>query len=164
MLEAGVRQDNIQRLKQIGVNLIWQTGTSFKNQSKELVNELNIEGINSHVFIKEIDKAYAAADIIISRAGAIAISELCFVGKPLILVPSPNVAEDHQTQNAQSLVNKCSALMVKDVDSRRKLVVELVSLSTNKSLQEELSNNIQKLAVTNAAERIADLSLKLVKK
>lgn len=156
--------NNLSEFKNNNLNLIWQTGTSFKNQSKELVNKLNVEGINSHVFIKEMDKAYAAADIIISRAGAIAISELCFVGKPLILVPSPNVAEDHQTQNAQSLVNKCSALMVKDVDSRRKLVVELVSLSTNKSLQEELSSNIQKLAVTNAAERIADLSLKLVKK
>ena len=144
--------------------MIWQTGISFQNQSKTIIEEVNLPGVQAHVFIKDMDLAYAAADIIVSRAGAIAISELCFVGKPLILVPSPNVAEDHQTQNAQSLVNKCSALMVKDVDSRRKLVVELVSLSTNKNLQEELSSNIQKLAVTNAAERIADLSLKLVKK
>ena len=102
-------------------------------------------------------------DIIVSRAGAIAISELCFVGKPIILVPSPNVAEDHQTKNAQSLVNKNSALMVKDVDSKRKLVDELISLSKNKKLQKELSSNIKKLSVTDAAERIADISLELVK-
>tara|TARA_B100001540_G_C15814317_1_gene646253 strand:- start:1331 stop:2446 length:1116 start_codon:yes stop_codon:yes gene_type:complete len=155
---------NLSEFKKNKLNLIWQTGTSFHNHSKKLVNELNVEGINTHIFIKEMDMAYAAADIIISRAGAIAISELCFVGKPLILVPSPNVAEDHQTQNAQSLVNKCSALMVKDIDSRLKLVVELVALCTNKSLREELSSNIQKLAVTNAADRIVDLSLKLLKK
>ena len=111
-----------------------------------------------------MDLAYAAADIIVSRAGAIAISELCFVGKPIILVPSPNVAEDHQTKNAQSLVNKNSALMVKDVDSNLKLVDELISLSSNKKLREELSNNIKKLSVTDAAERIADLSLELVEK
>ena len=110
-----------------------------------------------------MDLAYAAADIIVSRAGAIAISELCFVGKPVILVPSPNVAEDHQTQNAQSLVNKNSALMVKDVESRLKLVEEIKSLSENKDLQEELSKNIKKLAVKDAADRIADLSLELVK-
>ena len=109
-----------------------------------------------------MDLAYAAADIIVSRAGAIAISELCFVGKPIILIPSPNVAEDHQTKNAQSLVNKNSALMVLDENSRRKLVVELISLSKNKKLQEELSSNIKKLSVTDAAERIADLSLELI--
>ena len=108
-------------------------------------------------------EAYAAADIIISRAGAIAISELCSVGKPVILVPSPNVAEDHQTQNAQSLVNKNSAIMVKDVDAKRKLVDELLNLARNASLQEEISINIKRLAVDDAAERIANLSLGLVK-
>ena len=155
---------NLNLFKKQKLNLIWQTGISFEQESKNLIDEFSEHGISSHVFIKEMDLAYAAADIIVSRAGAIAISELCFVGKPIILVPSPNVAEDHQTKNAQSLVNKNSALMVKDVDSNRKLVDELISLSSNKKLREELSNNIKKLSVTDAAERIADLSLELVEK
>lgn len=144
------------------LNLIWQTGTSFGDVAKNIIEGINIDGISSHMFIREMDLAYAAADIIVSRAGAIAISELCFVGKPILLVPSPNVAEDHQTQNAQSLVNKNSALMVKDVDAKRKLVSELISLSRNKDLQGVLSSNIQKLSVDNAAVRIADLALNLI--
>ena len=150
--------------KKHNLNLIWQTGTSFVNESNEFTQSLNVGGISSHVFIKEMDLAYAAADIIVSRAGAIAISELCFVGKPIILVPSPNVAENHQTKNAQSLVNKNSALMVKDVNSKRKLVEVLISLSKNKKLQKELISNIKKLAVTDAADQIADISLGLLKK
>lgn len=144
------------------LNLIWQTGTSFGDVAKNIIEDINIDGISSHMFIREMDLAYAAADIIVSRAGAIAISELCFVAKPILLVPSPNVAEDHQTQNAQSLVNKNSALMVKDVDAKRKLVSELISLSRNKDLQGVLSSNIQKLSVDNAAVRIADLALNLI--
>jgi UDP-N-acetylglucosamine--N-acetylmuramyl-(pentapeptide) pyrophosphoryl-undecaprenol N-acetylglucosamine transferase len=144
------------------LNLIWQTGTSFGDVAKNIIEDINIDGISSHMFIREMDLAYAAADIIVSRAGAIAISELCFVAKPILLVPSPNVAEDHQTQNAQSLVNKNSALMVKDVDAKRKLVTELISLSRNKDLQGVLSSNIQKLSVDNAAVRIADLALNLI--
>ena len=155
--------NNLEEFKKSQLNLIWQTGVSYENQAEESVKNLNLSGIQSYKFIKEIDLAYAAADIIVSRAGAIAISELCFVGKPVILVPSPNVAEDHQTQNAQSLVNKNSALMVKDMESRLKLVEEIKSLSENKDLQEELSRNIKKLAVKDAADRIADLSLELVK-
>lgn len=155
---------NLNLFKKHNLNLIWQTGTSFANESNEFTQRLNVGGISSHVFIKEMDLAYAAADIIVSRAGAIAISELCFVGKPIILVPSPNVAENHQTKNAQSLVNKNSALMVKDVNSKRKLVEVLISLSKNKKLQKELISNIKKLAVTDAAEQIADISLGLLKK
>ena len=144
------------------LNLIWQTGTSFGDVAKNIIEDINIDGISSHMFIREMDLAYAAADIIVSRAGAIAISELCFVGKPILLVPSPNVAEDHQTQNAQSLVNKNSALMVKDVDAKRKLVSELISLSRNKDLQGVLSSNIQKLSVDNASVKIVDLALNLI--
>ncbi|MGY8988836.1 MAG: undecaprenyldiphospho-muramoylpentapeptide beta-N-acetylglucosaminyltransferase, partial [Flavobacteriales bacterium] len=106
--------NNLEEFKKNKLNLIWQTGVSYENQAKESVKSINESGIKSYKFIKKMDLAYAAADIIVSRAGAIAISELCYVGKPVILVPSPNVAEDHQTQNAQSLVNKNSALMVKD--------------------------------------------------
>jgi len=155
--------NNLGEFKKNKLNLIWQTGVSYENQAKESVKNLNESGVQSYKFIKEMDLAYAVADVIVSRAGAIAISELCFVGKPVILVPSPNVAEDHQTQNAQSLVNKNSALMVKDVESRLKLVEKIKSLSENKDLQEELSRNIKKLEVKDAADRIADLSLELVK-
>ena len=156
--------ENLELFVKNNLNLIWQTGISYGNQSKELIKKIDKKGINAHVFINEMDKAYAAADIIISRSGAIAISELCCIAKPVILVPSPNVAEDHQTQNAQSLVNKNAALMVKDVDASGKLVSELVKLSENNVLQEELSENISELSVTNAAERIADLALELIKK
>jgi len=155
--------NHLGEFKKNKLNLIWQTGVSYENQAKESVKSINVSGIQSYKFIKEMDLAYAAADIIVSRAGAIAISELCFLGKPVVLVPSPNVAEDHQTQNAQSLVNKNSALMVKDVESRLKLVEKIKSLSENKDLQEELSRNIKKLEVKDAADRIADLSLELVK-
>ena len=155
--------NNLEEFKKEQLNLIWQTGISYENQAEESVKSINESGIKSYKFIKKMDLAYAAADIIVSRAGAIAISELCYVGKPVILVPSPNVAEDHQTQNAQSLVNKNSALMVKDVESRLKLVEKIKSLSENKDLQEELSRNIKKLEVKDAADRIADLSLELVK-
>ncbi len=155
-------KESISEFANNDLNLIWQTGTSFGDVAKNIIEDINIDGISSHMFIREMDLAYAAADIIVSRAGAIAISELCFVGKPILLVPSPNVAEDHQTQNAQSLVNKNSALMVKDVDAKRKLVSELISLSRNKDLQAVLSSNIQKLSVDNAAVIIADLALNLI--
>ena len=154
---------NIDDFKKHNLNLIWQTGISYISKSQVSINKLNIQGISSYDFIKEMDKAYAVADIIISRSGAIAISELCLVGKPLILVPSPNVAEDHQTKNAQSLVNKNSALMVKDVDARRNLVSELITLSKNYSLQDDLRINIQKLEVKDAVMKITDLSLELLK-
>ena len=135
--------------KKHNLNLIWQTGTSFVNESNEYTQSLNVEGISSHVFIKEMDLKLMQ-QILLFLEKAIAISELCFVGKPIILVPSPNVAENHQTKNAQSLVNKNSALMVKDVNSKRKLVEVLISLSKNKKLQKELISNIKKLSVTDA--------------
>ncbi|MEJ6748829.1 MAG: undecaprenyldiphospho-muramoylpentapeptide beta-N-acetylglucosaminyltransferase [Flavobacteriales bacterium] len=155
-------KESISEFANNDLNLIWQTGTSFGDVAKNIIEDINIDGISSHMFIREMDLAYAAADIIVSRAGAIAISELCFVAKPILLVPSPNVAEDHQTQNAQSLVNKNSALMVKDVDAKRKLVSELISLSRNKDLQGVLSSNIQKLSVDNASVKIVDLALNLI--
>ena len=88
-----------------------------------------------HILLSRMDKAYAAADIIISRAGAIAISELCCIGKPVILVPSPNVAENHQYKNAQSLVNKNAALLVEDSYASRKLVETLMNLASNEELR-----------------------------
>jgi len=146
------------------LNLIWQTGRSYQEKGTERVKEKAVKGINAYTFIKEIDKAYAAADIIISRAGAIAISELCCIGKPTILVPSPNVSEDHQTKNAQAVVNKKAARMVKDNEVASKLVNCLSQLIEDEGLQEELSENIKSLAVINAADSIADEVIRLSKK
>ena len=155
--------ENIQKLKDVGVNLIWQTGISYQHKAQEFITDVNVKGINAFTFIKEMDLAYAAADIIISRAGAIAISELCCVGKPIILVPSPNVAENHQYKNAQSLVNKNAALLVEDIKANRKLVNTLNDLIENNDLKDSLSSNIKKIAVTDAADRIAKIALDLVK-
>jgi len=146
------------------LNLIWQTGRSYQEKGTERVKEKAVKGINAYTFIKEIDKAYAAADIIISRAGAIAISELCCIGKPTILVPSPNVSEDHQTKNAQAVVNKKAARMVKDNEVASKLVNCLSQLIEDEGLQEELSENIKSLAVINAADSIADEVIRLSEK
>ncbi len=146
------------------LNLIWQTGISYKDKGASRVKEKSEKGINAYAFIKEMDLAFAAADIIISRAGAIAVSELCHIGKPCILVPSPNVAEDHQTKNAQAVVNKSAALLVKDNEADSKLVNCLNALCEDENLQEELAKNIKQLAVSDAAETIADKALKLSKK
>ena len=155
--------ENIQQIKDMNVNLIWQTGISYQHKSQQYITDVNVKGINAFTFIKEMDLAYAAADIIISRAGAIAISELCCVGKPIILVPSPNVAENHQYKNAQSLVNKNAALLVEDAKANRKLVNTLKDLIENKELKDSLSSNIKKIAITDAADRIAKIALDLVK-
>ena len=144
--------ENIEFFKTADVNLIWQTGISFQDKSQEIIKGVNASGIQAHTFIKEMDLAYAAADVIVSRAGAIAISELCCVAKPIILVPSPNVSENHQYKNAQSLVNKNAALLVEDKEASRKLVSTLMELVEDKTLQLSLSSNIKKLAVKNAAD------------
>ena len=154
---------NLSDFKTANVNLIWQTGISFQDQAKELTRQVSVNGIQAHTFIKEMDLAYAIADVIVSRAGAIAISELCCVGKPIILIPSPNVSENHQYKNAQSLVNKNAALLVKDSDASRKLVYKVLGLLKDNIKQKELSNNIKKLAVKNAADRIAEIALSLIK-
>ena len=155
--------ENINQIKNMDVNLIWQTGISYQDKAQNFITDVNTKGINAYTFIKEMDLSYAAADVIISRAGAIAISELCCVGKPIILVPSPNVAENHQYKNAQSLVNKNAALLVEDADASRKLVSTLKKLIENEGLRTSLSSNIKKIAVTDAAEQIAKIALDLVK-
>ena len=155
--------ENINQIKNMDVNLIWQTGISYEDKAQNFITDVNTKGINAYTFIKEMDLSYAAADVIISRAGAIAISELCCVGKPIILVPSPNVAENHQYKNAQSLVNKNAALLVEDADASRKLVSTLEELIKNEDLRTSLSSNIKKIAVSDAADQIAKIALDLVK-
>ncbi|NQW35970.1 MAG: undecaprenyldiphospho-muramoylpentapeptide beta-N-acetylglucosaminyltransferase [Flavobacteriales bacterium] len=134
------------------IQVVWQTGTDYKKQYHSFYQ---IKGIQSHLFIKRMDLAYAAADIIISRAGAGTISELCIVGKPVIFIPSPNVSEDHQTKNAQSLVDKNAAILIKEsaIGHFDEIFENLV---TDKNLQQELSTNIKQLALPNATKQIAE--------
>lgn len=144
------------------VQFIWQTGKYYYPQVKEAVQKAG-ELPNLHVtdFIKNMAAAYAAADLVISRAGAGSISEFCLLHKPVILVPSPNVAEDHQTQNALALVNKEAAICVKDSDAEEKLIPTALSIVCNDRKLKELSENISQLALPDSAQIIAQEVLKL---
>ena len=135
------------------LQLIWQTGKNNAEKYKEAGKGLLNVWINE--FITQMEMAYAAADIVISRSGAMAVTELCVTGKPAIFVPFPFAAEDHQTANAKVLADSKAALMVKDSESNEKLVTMAVSLALNKDLQTELSNNIATFAIRNADETIA---------
>ncbi len=146
--------------KEWNVQVLWQTGKTYFEKAKE--QAAPFDNVKVHEFIKNMDEAYDAADIIISRAGAIAISELCLIGKPIILVPSPNVAEDHQTKNAMALVEQKAALMVKDAEARKELINVLLKLKDDIALQITLSQNIRQLGIPDAAERIAGEVLGLV--
>ncbi len=145
------------------IQLIWQTGKSYYEQAKTEVASYNAHLVQVHKFISRMDLAYSAADIIISRAGAGTISELCIVAKPVILVPSPNVAEDHQTKNANALVVKGAAVMVKDKDARNSLINELLNILNNDNKQVELGTNIGKLAKPDADIEIVNEIEKILK-
>lgn len=144
------------------VQFIWQTGKYYYPQIKEIVQKAGeIPNLYVSDFIKDMSAAYAAADLVISRAGAGSISEFCLLRKPVILVPSPNVAEDHQTKNALALVDKQAAIYVKDSEAKAKLMnVALEVVSDNRKL-EELSKNIAKLALPDSAKIIAQEVIKL---
>jgi UDP-N-acetylglucosamine--N-acetylmuramyl-(pentapeptide) pyrophosphoryl-undecaprenol N-acetylglucosamine transferase len=148
--------NSLNLIAQNGLQLIWQTGKLFEEQAKKAIKHYENNGFSTSAFISRMDLAYAAADIIVSRAGAIAISELCLIGKPAILVPSPNVAEDHQTKNAMALVNQKAAILVKDIESREVLGERMISLFQNSELRSQLSGNIRTLAYPDAADHIAD--------
>jgi UDP-N-acetylglucosamine--N-acetylmuramyl-(pentapeptide) pyrophosphoryl-undecaprenol N-acetylglucosamine transferase len=146
------------------VQILWQCGKLYFKEMNARLDESGKKNIVLKEFIREMDQAFAAADVIISRAGAGTLSELAIVGKPVILVPSPNVAEDHQTQNALSLVNKNAGIMVKDIDSHEKLIDTAISLVRNPEQRNELSANLKNLAITDSADRIAQEILKLIDK
>lgn len=154
---------HIETLQKEGIQVIWQTGKLQHAQLKESLKDTNLNGISLNEFITQMDYAYAAADVIVSRAGAIAVSELCLIGKPMILVPSPNVAEDHQTKNALALVTKNAALLVKDANAEQELIPSAIALLHNNEEQELLSQNCIKMGVPNAAERIVDTIKSLLK-
>ena len=144
------------------VKVIWQTGAFyFENITKELSGR-KPANLQIHKFISRMDLAYALSDVVISRAGAGTISELCLIGKPSILVPSPNVAEDHQTKNANALVEKNAALMIPDNQIEGKLIQEAFNLVANEKKCQELAEKIKLLAKPNATNHIVNEVEKLV--
>ncbi|HTH55905.1 MAG TPA: undecaprenyldiphospho-muramoylpentapeptide beta-N-acetylglucosaminyltransferase [Cyclobacteriaceae bacterium] len=144
------------------MQVIWQTGKIYFEEIRERLKEKDIRRIGVYGFIQHMDLAYAAADVVISRSGALAISELCLVKKPCILVPSPNVAEDHQTKNALALVKEDAALLIKDSDAVENLVDESLKLIFDVQQCKNLSENIGKLAKPNATEDIVNEIEKLI--
>lgn len=154
--------DGLEKLDREDLQLLWQCGSIYYEEVREAVKKSGLGNVQVRPFISRMERAYYIADTIVSRAGAITISELCLIGKPAILVPSPNVAEDHQTRNAAALVDVQAALMVSDREAPEKLVDTMLQLMKNKEKQNQLSKQIKKLGISDAAERIADEVLKLV--
>ena len=157
-------QEGLDSFRRDDLQVLWQTGSGGIEAAKEAVSKTGLDNVRVLPFISEMGAAFGVADIIISRAGAGTISELCLVGKPLILVPSPNVAEDHQTSNAMALVSKKAAIMVPDNLARKHLVKKILKLIDSKEQRDELSRNIQQLGISDSAERITDEIVKLVEK
>lgn len=138
------------------IQILWQSGKLYYEQMLEIMNKEKVGSIKLVQFIDRMDLAYAAADVIISRAGAISVSELCLIGKPVVLVPSPNVAEDHQTKNAMALVNKNAAILVKDTEATQHLFSVVFQLMTDESRMMTYSSEIKKLAKPNATADIVN--------
>lgn len=141
------------------VEIIWQCGKLYYDQYKYYDD---LELVQVHAFLNRMDMAYAAADVIISRAGASSVSELCIVGKPVIFIPSPNVAEDHQTKNANAIVDKGGAMLIQEADLEVDFENKFSQIVNSREKQEELSEHIKKLALVNATKDIADEVEKLL--
>ncbi len=154
---------DIEKLAQSPFQVLWQTGKLYINEAKEALKDVNAPNIKAVAFIDKMDLAYSLSDVIISRAGAGTISELCLVGKACILVPSPNVTEDHQTKNALELANINAAVLIKDSEAKDKLIDKALSILNNEQQRKELGDNILKLKITDSAKRIADEVLSLIK-
>ena len=149
-------------IQQSDIQIIWQTGKYYSQHiADELAKHAKIDNLFVSDFISNMDVAYTAADLVISRAGASSISELCMLGKPCILVPSPNVAEDHQTKNALALVHKEAALMVKDAEAQSQLIHLALEVVQNTQQLTSLSTHIKELALPDSANIIAKEVIKL---
>jgi UDP-N-acetylglucosamine--N-acetylmuramyl-(pentapeptide) pyrophosphoryl-undecaprenol N-acetylglucosamine transferase len=142
------------------LQVIWQTGKPYAQKAKDRAAGKQHVWVSE--FITQMESAYAAADIVVSRAGAMAIAELSIVRKPVVFVPYPFAAEDHQTANAMNLVNKGAAIMVKDSEAEEKVVPAIIELSVNKQKQEALKENIAKVAVSNADGVVAQEIVKAI--
>lgn len=149
----------LQKLKEAGIQVIWQTGKFYYEDAKKEADKSANPLLTCTAFVKNMDQAYAVADLVISRAGASSISELCLLKKPCVLVPSPNVAEDHQTKNALALSTKDAAVLVTDQEAPEKLIDTVIQLINDESRLKTLSDNVAKLAQLDSAACIADIIL-----
>ena len=156
-VDAGIEQ-----LVQAGYQVLWQTGKGYIDKANETISRLGTENAKAFEFIYEMDLAYAVADVVISRAGALSVSELCLAAKPAILVPYPAAAEDHQTKNALNLLERNAAILIKDDHTTKELIPVTLNLLKDIMKQEELKMNIKKLAKPTAANDIALEVLKLI--
>lgn len=152
---------NLDKIAKSDIQFIWQTGKYYKASIAEQMKGKELPNLKIMDFISDMGAAYKAADLVISRAGASSISEFCLIGKPVILVPSPNVAEDHQTKNAMALVNKDAAIYVKDCEAPGILIDKAINTVTDIQKLNSLSENIKKLGLKNSADVIADEVIKL---
>jgi UDP-N-acetylglucosamine--N-acetylmuramyl-(pentapeptide) pyrophosphoryl-undecaprenol N-acetylglucosamine transferase len=152
----------IEKLIAAQIQVIWQTGKGYYELYKDKLKDHDLNKIRVKVFVKEMELAYAAADVVVSRSGALAVSELCITKKPCILVPSPNVSDDHQTKNAMALVKRDAAIMVKDKEAMEKLVDEALKLIFDVKRSAVLSNNIAAMAKPNATRDIVNEMEKLI--
>ena len=151
------------QLVESGVQVLWQCGKLYHEKLQEELKDVDMGGVKLVQFVKRMDLAYAMADVIISRAGASSVSELCLVKKPAILVPSPNVSEDHQTKNAMALVDKNAAILVKDVEAKEVLMSTALELIESDEAQEGLMKNIAPLGKPNATADIVNELEKIAK-
>lgn len=147
--------NNLEEILAEGVQVVWQTGKPHYEQAKQTVAKYG-DRVKVYDFIREMDYAYAAADIVVSRAGALAIAELCIVAKPVVFVPYPFAAEDHQTSNAMALVEHNAALLIKDSDAKTELVKKLKTLLHDNAMQEVMTTALKSLAIKDADVRIAN--------
>ncbi|GAB3645573.1 undecaprenyldiphospho-muramoylpentapeptide beta-N-acetylglucosaminyltransferase [Echinicola sediminis] len=145
---------SMRHFEEKGYQVLWQTGRFYFEEMTTKLKKSGLKHIHALEFIREMDMAYAAADAVISRAGALSVSELSLVGKPVIFIPSPNVAEDHQTKNAQACVEHDAALMLKDSEAVEELSGKVDELMEDPALQNRLGKNIKKMGKPNAAQEI----------
>jgi len=157
-------KSNLDFFKSNGFQLIWQTGKHYADEARVAVGELEYSGVVTLPFIDRMDFAYAAADALVSRAGAMSVSEICLVKKAAVLVPSPNVAEDHQTKNAKALADHNAAVLVRDNNAGDELIPAVRKLLSNKEYREHIAQNTTSHAFQNSAENIANEVLKLISK
>lgn len=154
---------SLELIRKSGAQVIWQTGSYYYSEMISRLGSEKPENLFPMEFVSRMDYAYAVADVVISRAGAGTISELCLLAKPSILVPSPNVAEDHQTKNALALVDNHAAILIKDVDSKEQLFKQTFSLLADRDKLKTLSENMKKLGRPHAARDIVDVIIEVVK-
>lgn len=155
--------ENLEQLIEAGVQVIWQCGRFYFEEMTEKLAKTEHNGLVHLIeFLKEMDLAYAASDVVISRAGALSVSELSIAGKPTIFVPSPNVAEDHQSKNAKAMVDNDAAVLVKDNEARQQLINRAIELIRDEAQKDRLSKNIKAMAKPNAAEEIVEEIVKLI--